>query len=141
MGVYSPQELNSFVKATWKGTNGDSKLCQTLSAISIMECGPKIKVRDRTGHLGGHRCTIKAGARDSHLKAKFVYHNLKKFTPYERTLSLSRHFTILYHHYGDDIEKTCKVWNQGNHYQNQKAQRYWHGVLSFEKIYLSGEIE
>jgi len=135
MGLYTPDELNSFVQATFLGTLGEAKLCKALSAISLLECGPKRPVRDKTGHLGGHRETIRRGAKEAGIKEKFVYRNLKRFSPYNRTLSLSRHFSILYAHYNGDLEKTCRIWNQGPKWKTKKATSYYHGVLAFSKIY------
>jgi len=37
MGQYTPDELDSFVKATWLGTDGNKDLCKTLASISILE--------------------------------------------------------------------------------------------------------
>lgn len=136
MGSYTPDELQDFVKATYLGTQGDLKECKALAGISILECDGRRAVRDKTGHVGGHRGTIAVGAKEAGIKEKFVYRNLKKFSPYNRTLALATHFHVLYHkHYKDDLEHTCRIWNQGPKWKGPKATRYWNGVLSFSKIY------
>jgi hypothetical protein len=135
MGIYSPDELDDFVRATYVGTAGDKVLCEALAGISILECGPKIRVRDKTGHLGGHKTTIRVGAREAGIAKKLTYQDLRHFTRYERTLSLSKHFAVLYRHYNGDLEKTCRVWNKGPKWKNEKAGCYWRGVQTFAKIY------
>ena len=132
MGNYTPDELDSFVKATWQGTDGNVKVCRALSAISILECGDKRDVRDRTGHLGGHRKTIRTGAKECKIEAS---------TPYLKTVALSHHFLFLYYHYGEDLEKTCRVWNKGPAWTGDLAGKYWRGVESFSRIYDRGRIE
>jgi hypothetical protein len=131
MGNYTQEELDSFVKATWIGTCGNVRLCKALAGISILECGDKREVRDRTGHLGGHRKTIKIGA----LEAK-----IDSSTPYGKEVALSKHFAVLYYHYNQDLEKTCRVWNKGPKWREALATRYWNGVIAFSRIYDSARV-
>lgn len=135
MGNYTPDQLKDFVQATWEGSYGNPRICKALASISILECGPKRFVSEKTGYLGGHRTTIRVGAKECGFKCKIRYYDIKSFTPYQRTLSLSRHFTILYAHYYSNLEMTCRVWNMGQKWRNDKASKYWKGVLTFSKIY------
>lgn len=126
MGTYTPNELDDFVRATWIGAEGNREVLKSLAAISILECGMNKGVRDRTGHLGGHRKTIKVGGREASIPTN---------TPFLKEEALSRHFLILYHHYGNDLERTCRVWNKGQKYKCELAGRYWNGVKTLSKIY------
>jgi len=129
MGYYTHDELDDFVKATWIGTYENQRVVKVLAGISILECKPEesqVPVRNRTGHLGGHRTTIRVGAKECHCGYG---------TPYLRTLALSRHFLVLYYRFHENLEKTCRVWNQGPKWKNDNATKYWNGVLAFNKIY------
>jgi len=132
MGHYTQDELNNFVKGTWIGTDGNIKCAKALASISILENGPKRYQREKTGYLGGHKETIKKGAKEA---------KVNPINPYLKTLSLSRHFLVLYYHYDQNLEKTCRIWNKGPKWKGKLAERYWKGVIVFSRIYDSGVVK
>jgi hypothetical protein len=125
-------ERSKFMEMCWKGSTGEEEVFKALSWICIQECNNDYRLRHKYGWLGGHESTILKGA--SHIGEKPTKGWLKKH-PEEKTRYLAVRFLYLYNLYGRNMEKTCRVWNQGKSWKGEKAASYWDKIQWFKKKY------
>ena len=126
----TPTELSEFMEMCYKGSNEDR--LPALTWVCLAETNWDYRLRDKYGRLGGHYKTILKGA---HEMGQWPTERQLEDHPELKTKYLAVRFNTLYNRFNHNLEKTCRVWNQGPGWKNKKADKYWHTICHFKHEY------
>jgi hypothetical protein len=126
----TPVERSTFLEMAYKG--GGEAVVPTLACICLQETNNDRRLRLKYGLLGGDTRTILKGAWELGEKPSIAW---LEDHPAQKTRYLAARYAYLYNLYGQNTEKTCRVWNQGPKWRSKKAQGYWNSICWFQKQY------